>query len=847
MKVKILAFLGLTVAAVGASLITNVTPVFAKGEKYEWVNQTTIRASGGRYNDVNAAKNGVLDFKEPDFSVTSKGDCDITISITNISSDNKTAKLDTKGCEDVLKGNDFDRNLTIANPQNGPVSYAQADCNNNAQNRGDKTKCTSIQACIKTGQSEPDCASAYDTCITNHTNDGKISHADKKACTDAVTKGDLSTANSAPASKNNKTSCAIQGIGWIVCPVTNFLAKIVDAAYGFVSSLLAVQPLLTTGASQGVYDAWAIMRNFANVAFVIAFLIIIFAQVTSIGITNYGIKRMLPRLIISAILVNVSYWVCAIAIDISNILGTSLTDVFTSLKAQVNLPQAGDFGASGNGWEGIAGGILAGTAVAAAAIYIGLSALLPMLLAALIAIVTVFLVLALRQALIILLVVIAPLAFVAYLLPNTENWFKKWRDLFQTLLLMFPIISLIFGASALASKIVMGTASGNYAIAIKLMGAGISIIPLAITPIVMKSAGGILNRFGAFVNNPNKGPFDRMRKGAEGYRKNRQEYRQLKALNGKRTLPFRGTQARMRMNREAVLNNRKSELNRTKASQVADLAATNDKFRKKLSQGGMDGADERALAQAINVQAKLQADEVTAANAIIKNANLEGDIGNLQKLAMGTGETIKFTDVNGQERELKATKGSALQTAAIQQQFKIGDVEKTDQLVMNSAKMDAPQRQAVAEGMGAMSSKVAYYGGSSGDKVAKGDVASEADLNGLVADTINKGKFSATSLAGSDKDALERMSKVAADFKAKDENGNMVAAQSKDSNGNPVAVSVNATAKAALVAAADKAMNDPTIVNKPSQRNAVRLKEMGAGRAFTGVTDNPETFKDMAP
>jgi hypothetical protein len=299
--------------------------------------------------------------------------------------------------------------------------------------------------------------------------------------------------------------------------------------------------------------------------------------------------------------------------------------------------------------------------------------------------------------------------------------------------------------------------------------------------------------------------------------------------------------------REAVLNSRKSELNRTKSSEIADLAANNEGFRKKLAQGGMDGAEERALAQAINVQAKLQADEVTAANAIIKNANLEGDIGSLQKLAMGTGEKIQFTDVNGVKREMTATKGSALQTAAIQQQFKIGDVEKTDQLVMNSAKMDAPQRQAIAEGMGSMSSKVAYYGGSSGDKVAKGDVGSEAALNGLVADTINKGKFSATSLAGSDKDALERMSKVASDFKAKDENGNMVAAQSKDSSGNAVSVTVNNTAKAALVDAADKAMNDPTIVNKPSQRNAVRLKEMGQGKAFTGVADNPETFRDMTP
>lgn len=814
MKAKILAFLGLIVVTMGVSLSINAAPVHAKGEKYEWINPTTIRASGGLYKNVSAANDGVIDFPQKDdgtFQIFSDGDCDITMTITITSADNKKGKLDTKGCDEPAK--DFDRDLTIANPEKGPVAWKDADCNNASQNRGNKQKCVAVQACIKTGQTDNDCATAYDTCITNHTVDGKISDGDKKNCVDAVTRGDLATANSSPA-KNNKTSCAIQGIGWIVCPVTNFLAKIVDAAYGFVSSLLTVQPLLTTGASEGVYNAWAIMRNFANVAFVIAFLIIIFSQITSIGITNYGIKRMLPRLIISAILVNISYWVCAIAIDISNILGTSLTDLFNSLKASVSLPAAGDFGASGSGWEGIAGGILAGTAVAAAAIYIGLSALLPMLLAALLAIVTVFLVLALRQALIILLVVIAPLAFVAYLLPNTENWFKKWRDLFQTLLLMFPIISLIFGASALASKIVMGTASGDYSIAIKLMGAGISIIPLAITPIVMKSAGGVLNRFGAFVNNPNKGPFDRLRKGAEGYRDNRQQYRQLKAMSGYRTLPGKGITARRAAGREAVLNTRKSELNRAKAGYVADLATNNEKFAGKLAQGANEGAQERAISQAISVQASLKVEEVKAANAIIQNANLGNDIEALQKLSLG--QSVTYTDRQGVSRTMSAPQGSALQTAAIAQQFKIGDIAKTDELVMNSGKMGIDQRQAVAEGMAGLSGKVKYYGGAAGDTVAKGLVNNEGDLNKIVADTIESGKYSAETLAKTDKDALARIADVAGTPASTTSTGAAIDQGRKD----------------ALKAAVTEIKNTPSIKN-PDTRSQERLNRIETGQRFT--------------
>ena len=54
------------------------------------------------------------------------------------------------------------------------------------------------------------------------------------------------------------------------------------------------------------------------------FLAIIISQLTGFGISNYGIKKMLPRLIIAAILVNLSIYICQIAVDLSNILGYGL-------------------------------------------------------------------------------------------------------------------------------------------------------------------------------------------------------------------------------------------------------------------------------------------------------------------------------------------------------------------------------------------------------------------------------------------------------------------------------------------------------------------------------------------
>jgi hypothetical protein len=281
----------------------------------------------------------------------------------------------------------------------------------------------------------------------------------KNACLYGQNTATGGAADVTPPEENNekaadKTTCAIPGIGWILCPVLELGAKLVDGIYAFVSALLKVQPL-TSDPSSGTFKAWSVMRNFANIAFVIAFLIIIFSQVTSVGISNYGIKRMLPRLIVSAILVNVSFWICAIAVDLSNIGGASLRNLFEGIGQGLSLPGSGDGFATSNQWQGLVGSLLSGTVLVGIALYIGLSALIPVLIVCLVIIATVFICLIIRQALIILLIVISPLAFVAYLLPNTEMLFTRWRRMFTVLLVLYPVTAVLFGASALASKILM--------------------------------------------------------------------------------------------------------------------------------------------------------------------------------------------------------------------------------------------------------------------------------------------------------------------------------------------------------------------------------------------------------
>jgi hypothetical protein len=613
------------------------------------------------------------------------------------------------------------------------------------------------------------------------------------------------------------SSCRVEGIGWIICPLAKEMSKIVDAAYTFVSSLLVVQPLTTTGVQANTYNAWSMMRNFANIAFVIAFLLIIFSQLTSFGLNNYGIKKMLPRLIVAAILVNASYWICAIGVDISNILGASLRGLFDGMGADLPTSATGapDPIADGTGWEGITGLVLAGTIAGGMALYVGLSALLPALLAALVAIVTVFLVLTLRQALIILLIVISPLAFVAYLLPNTESLFKKWMALFKTMLLMYPIIAMIFGASALASEIVMGTATGDYKVAVQIMGALVAIIPLALTPIVMKTAGGLLNRFGGVINNPSKGPVDRLRKGAEGIHKRQEGRRAIRELSNGKTMGF-GKYKRA-AGRSRMESGIESEKKRAEADFLSKETVNNASFRNKaaggLNIGGPDasqGAMQRALNSAIDVQAQIEISEVKAADAQIEHAAIPNEM--IQALALGQ---RTFTDSSGNTQAVTLGDSDAMRKAAIKQQVASGQADKISELVNQYGGTKGEESKTLANALQSSSGRPGWIGAGAIEAIRQGKAVGRNGLSATqtqMEGAINSGAYSADKMATADADELRML----ADYVH---------------GTNASATPAQQVARAALVQSAQTALSDPILSTKLGKRgsNVEAIAQQAAG------------------
>jgi len=331
------------------------------------------------------------------------------------------------------------------------------------------------------------------------------------------------TSNSAisiesPSENSTSTSCDVQGIGWIICPVSNWLADGIDFMYSALQEFLKTKPLETTNQNSGIYLAWVIMRNISNVAFIVAFLVIIYSQLTSVGISNYGVKKMIPRLVIAAVLVNLSFTICAILLDLSNIAGYAFQDAFMGIKNTIST--VGENTSTWT-WSEVISTALSNGALAVGAITFT-TELLPMLVPAAtlagLTLLLILLIMAARQALIIILIIISPLAFVCYLLPGTEKWFKKWRDSFLTMLVFFPAFSVVFGGAQLAGILIIQNASGPNGAIMHVLGMLVQIIPLAITPLIMKFSGGVLGKFAGFVNDKNKGWYDRTKNWSKGRR-----------------------------------------------------------------------------------------------------------------------------------------------------------------------------------------------------------------------------------------------------------------------------------------------------------------------------------------
>ncbi len=298
-------------------------------------------------------------------------------------------------------------------------------------------------------------------------------------------------------------------LSWMLCPTIADGAATASGLLGSITDLTTThKSIIEQFSDQGsaIYKAWSSFRNLANIGFVIMLLVVVFSQVTNLGISNYNIKKILPKLIITAVLVNFSYLILGVAIDLSHIIGNGIGSAIRaiageSMSAEASA-QASSIVSKIAGMVTGAGLIGGGVAIATT----GPALILPVVLFVITTVISVFfgfIMLTIRQAAIIMVIVLAPLAMVLYALPNTAAVTKKYISTLKALLMLYPMFVLATSAGALASTIIVGTSTDMLML---IVGGLLNVLPyFAIPSMTSKSLAGL----GAITSG-----FDKIRGGA---------------------------------------------------------------------------------------------------------------------------------------------------------------------------------------------------------------------------------------------------------------------------------------------------------------------------------------------
>jgi len=242
------------------------------------------------------------------------------------------------------------------------------------------------------------------------------------------------------------------GLTWLICGLIRTLVNVIDWIRDTVIvPFLAEKPLDKADPSVApIYAAWSAFRNVASVFFIVIFFLIIFG--TAIGWDNYTVKKSLPRLVAAAVFIPFSWYLCVVLLDIGNILGQGIVALASSVIPTV----AVDF--QSNLSKIFLGGALVGVAVASTALAsVGMGIIVSVFLAFF----SVFLTLVMRKILIITLIILSPFAFLMWILPNTEKWFKEWWSNLFKLVMMYPIVMALFEAGRLFAATAGATADNT--------------------------------------------------------------------------------------------------------------------------------------------------------------------------------------------------------------------------------------------------------------------------------------------------------------------------------------------------------------------------------------------------
>jgi hypothetical protein len=328
--------------------------------------------------------------------------------------------------------------------------------------------------------------------------------------------GGPTTSGSTSSGTTTQLTChaGINPLDWLICPLIKGMVSILSGVDSIINDLLEIgtpsntssgdpSQIFDTNTTTGAdyYKAWSSFRDIALGLMVVVGLIMVIAQALGMEILDaYAIRRILPRLIMVAIGITLSWPILRFVVQLFNDLGYGtrylIESPFHGLKDSINL----------SGGTGTAAGLATALGVTA----LGIFGLLTFVGTALLATFIAFLVLIIRQVVVVALVIAAPIALVCYILPNTQKVWKIWLDSFGGALVMFPLITGMIASGRVFSA-VANVNAGNSTFDTFIAFAAY-FAPYFLIPATFKFAGGALRTIGGMAGDRSKGGFARLSK-----------------------------------------------------------------------------------------------------------------------------------------------------------------------------------------------------------------------------------------------------------------------------------------------------------------------------------------------
>jgi len=234
----------------------------------------------------------------------------------------------------------------------------------------------------------------------------------------------------------------IQGFGWIIYVIVFTIGKFTSFLLGWLFQVASFNKFIDIDT---VIKGWVIVRDLCNMFFILILLIIAFA--TILRIESYNYKKLLPKLLIMAVLINFSKTICGLFIDFAQVImltfvngigngAANLTSLLGMDKMMAYNKEAADKVSGSLGLQTVAGIILA----------------LFSALVVLVVIVVMIAILVMRVIMLWIYVILSPIAFLAAAFPAGQKYSSQWWSEFSKQVVVGPVLAFFLWLALMSAQ-----------------------------------------------------------------------------------------------------------------------------------------------------------------------------------------------------------------------------------------------------------------------------------------------------------------------------------------------------------------------------------------------------------